>query len=91
MVNLLLKNSSLKCWLCFRLLKLIFEKWQIKMLIVFSPNFVVGTSIIFGYDFGYDNDQMEIELHGETNIRNAKQQLEIKRDSKLTFNTYVED
>ena len=42
------------------------------MLMVFSPNFVVGTSIIFGYDFGYDNDQMEIELHGETNIRNAK-------------------
>ena len=52
---------------------------------------MVDTSIIFGYDFGYDNNQMEIELHGETNIRNAKQQLEIKRNSKLTFNKYVED
>ena len=66
------------------------------MLLVFSPTFVVDTSIIFGYDFGAPliknrNDQMEIEVDGETNIRNAKQQLEIKCDSKLTFTTHAED
>ena len=36
-------------------------------------------------------DQMEIEVDGEVNIRNAKQQLEIKCDSKLTFTMHLKD
>ena len=34
---------------------------------------------------------MEIEVDGEVNIRNAKQQLEIKCDSKLTFTMHLKD